>query len=292
MENSSNNFNIIEFKEDIMKKFHILERNLKLEYNSKFTKINSNLEEIELKINTLSHNNNSLLDLISKQNINLEKINKLENLGNKADQTLLTQEIQIKNIFEEISKIKNNIYKIVSDNLIIPGTVGPGSVYKNLTEYLIYQMDEFNKLRNSIVQNKKKIDDWEKTAINIISNALFKFQTHYNNKHRQTHILIEKNKGILNSKILGLETNIEKYQNKINKLLKQMDSEFQDGIQSMSKEKNQNIEELNKKIEELNSKLDFIAQNLNNKRKISSSNSNNKENNISSHFKIDDENII
>ena len=133
MENSSNNFNIIEFKEDIMKKFHIQERNLKLEYNSKFTKINSNLEEIELKINTLSHNNNSLLDLISKQNINLEKINKLENLGNKADQTLLTQEIQIKNIFEEISKIKNNIYKIVSENLIIPGTVGPGSVYKNLT---------------------------------------------------------------------------------------------------------------------------------------------------------------
>ena len=292
MENSSNYFNIIEFKEDIMKKFHILESNLKLEYNSKFTKINSNLEEIELKINTLSHNNNSLLDLISKQNINLEKINKLENLGNKADQTLLTQEIQIKNIFEEISKIKNDIYKIVSENLIIPGTVGPGSVYKNLTEYLIYQMDEFNKLRNSIVQNKKKVDDWEKTAINIISNALFKFQTHYNNKHRQTHILIEKNKGILTSKILGLETNIEKYQNKINKLLKQMDSEFQDGIQSMSKEKNKNIEELNKKIEELNSKLDFIAQNLNNKRKISSSNSNNKENNISSHFKIDDENII
>ena len=126
MENSSNNFNIIEFKEDILS-------NLKLEYNSKFTIINSNLEEIELKINTLSHNNNSLLDLISKQNINLEKINKLENLGNKADQTLLTQEIQIKNIFEEISKIKNDIYKIVSENLIIPGTVGPGSVYKNLT---------------------------------------------------------------------------------------------------------------------------------------------------------------
>ena len=91
------------------------------------------MEEIELKINTLSHNNNSLLDLISKQNINLEKINKLENLGNKADQTLLTQEIQIKNIFEEISKIKNDIYKIVSENLIIPGTVWPGSVYKNLT---------------------------------------------------------------------------------------------------------------------------------------------------------------
>ena len=85
---------------------------------------------------------------------------------------------------------------------------------------------------------------------------------------------------------------IENYQNKINKLLKQMDNEFQDGIQSMSKEKNKNIEELNKKIEELNSKLDFMAQNLNNKRKISSSNSNNKENNISSHFKIDDENII
>ena len=76
-------------------------------------------------------------------------------------------------------------------------------------------MDEFNKLRNSVLQNKKKVDEWEKTAINIISNALFKFQSHYNNKHRQTLVLIEKNKGILNDKILDLDTNIEKYTNKI-----------------------------------------------------------------------------
>jgi len=75
MKNPSENISFIEFKEDIMKKFHILENNLREEYSSKFIKVNSNFEQMELKINTISHNNNSLFNLISKQNINLEKMN-------------------------------------------------------------------------------------------------------------------------------------------------------------------------------------------------------------------------
>ena len=119
MKNSSNNNkDIIEFKEEIMKHFQILENNFKSEYNSKFSKINSNFDQMELKLNTLSHNNDSLLDLISKQNFNFEKLNNFQSFENKANQTLLTQEIQLKNILEEISRIKNDIHKITTENLI------------------------------------------------------------------------------------------------------------------------------------------------------------------------------
>ena len=286
MKNTPENISFIEFKEDIMKKMHILENNLKSEYSSKFIKINSNFEQMELKINTISHNNNSLLDSISKQNINLEKLNKLETLGTKADQTLLNQEIQIKHVLEEVSTIKKELYKIISENLTIPGRIGPGALYKNLTEYLIYQMDEFNKLRNMIIQNKNKFDDWEKTSLNIITNSLFKFQTQYNNKHKQINVLIEKNKGILNSKILDLETNIEKYQNKIDKLVKQMENE----IQKVNKEKNQNIEELENKFKEYNLKLNNITNK--NKKIRFKTNLKNKENNISPYFQMPNRDLI
>ena len=216
MKNSSNNNkDIIEFKEEIMKHFQILENNFKSEYNSKFSKINSNFDQMELKLNTLSHNNDSLLDLISKQNFNFEKLNNFQSFENKANQTLLTQEIQLKNILEEISRIKNDIHKITTENLILSGSIGPGAVFKNLSEYLVYQMDEFNKLRIETSQNKKKVADWDKTAMNTITNTLFKFQSHYNNKHKQIYVLMEKNKSLLNNKILDLETKFERYQNKI-----------------------------------------------------------------------------
>ena len=293
MKNPPENISFIEFKEDILKKFHIFENNLKSEYASKFIKINSNFEQIELKINTIFHNNNSLLDSISKQNINLEKLNKLETLGTKADQTLLTQEIQLKHVSEEISTIKKDLYKVISENLTIPGRVGPGAVFKNLTEYLVYQMDEINKLRNMISHNKNKFDDWEKTALNIITNALFKFQTQFNNKHKQINVLIEKNKGILNNKILDLETNIEKYQNKIDKLVKQMENDIQNEIQKVSKEKAQNIEEFEKKFNEFNLKLNSITPNFNKSKKIRfKSNLKNKENNITPYFKKPNEDLI
>ena len=289
MKNPLENISFIEFKEDIMNKFHILENNLREEYSSKFIKVYSNFEQMELKINTISHNNNSLLDSISKQNINLEKMNKLETLGTKADQTLLTQEIQIKHVLEEITTIKKDLYKIISENLTIPGRVGPGSLFKNLTEYIVYQMDEINKLRNMMAQNKNKFDDWEKTALNIITNALFKFQTQFNNKHQQINVLIEKNKGIFNNKLLELETNIEKYQNKIDKLVKQMENE----IQKVNKEKDQNIEELEKKVKEFNLKLSNITPNFNKSKKIKfKSNLKNKENNISPYFNMPNEVLI
>jgi len=58
-------------------------------------------------------------------------------------------------------------------------------------------MDEINKLRNMMAQNKNKFDDLEKIALNIITNALFKFQTQFNNKHKQINVLIEKIKEYL-----------------------------------------------------------------------------------------------
>ena len=294
MKNSSNNNkDIIEFKEEIMKHFQILENNFKSEYTSKFSKINSNFDQMELKLNTLSHNNDSLLDLISKQNFNFEKLNNFQSFENKANQTLLTQEIQLKNILEEISRIKNDIHKITTENLILPGSIGPGAVFKNLSEYLVYQMDEFNKLRIETSQNKKKVADWDKTAMNTITNTLFKFQSHYNNKHKQIYVLKEKNKSLLNNKILDLETKFERYQNKIDKLVKQMENEIQIGIENMNKENNKNMENFENKVEEFKLKLDVLTKEfkINNNKIKFKTNRIKKENSIPSHFQIENESL-
>ena len=274
MQLSSQSNEFIEFKDEIMKKIHILENKFLSEFNHKFSQINSNFQEMDIRINIISQNNNSLLDLVTKQNFNFDKINEFDIYKNKTDQNLITQKIQLKNILQEIKQIKDNYEKIVMENLIIPGSIGPGSTYKNLSEYLVYHMDEFNKLRNETEQNKKKTNDSEKTALSIISNALFRFQSYTDNKNRQMTVAFEKKYETFHTKILDLETKIENFKSKIDKFINSIQTEMQKILKSQ-KINNENID---KKFEEINQKINSLISDFESFKKIIFQSINNNDN--------------
>ena len=263
MQISSQNYELTEFKDEILKKIRLIENKFLSEFNSKFSQINSTFNQIDLRINTVSQNNNSLLDLISKQNFHFEKIEQFDIYKSETDKTLLTQKIQIKNVLQDIGHIKQNYEKIITENLIIPGCIGPGSVYKNLADYLVYSMEEFNKLRNETTQNKKKVGDWEKTAIDIISKALFRFQANIENKNNQMYGKFNKKFETFNTKMIDFKTDLEKYQFKIDKLINSM----QNDIESILKEKTSGIENINKRMEEFDERINQIIQDIDNYKK-------------------------
>ena len=263
MQISSQNYELTEFKDEILKKIRLIENKFLSEFNSKFSQINSTFNQIDLRINTVSQNNNSLLDLISKQNFHFEKIEQFDIYKSETDKTLLTQKIQIKNVLQDIGHIKQNYEKIITENLIIPGCIGPGSVYKNLADYLVYSMEEFNKLRNETTQNKKKVGDWEKTAIDIISKALFRFQANIENKNNQMYGKFNKKFETFNTKMIDFKTDLEKYQFKIDKLINSM----QNDIESILKEKISGIENINKRMEEFDERINQIIQDIDNYKK-------------------------
>ena len=258
MECPSHNSDLIEFKEEILKKLRSIENKFSSEFNSKLSVINTTFDKMDIKINTISQNNNSLIDLVSKQNFNFEKINQFDLFKSKIEQTLLNDKIQFKNVFQEISQMKDNYKKIVTENLIIPGCIGPGCVYKTLGDYLVYNMEEFNKLRNQTEQNKKKVSEWEKTIISMISNALSRFQIYTDNKNKETFILMEKKFETINNKILDLNEQFEKNQIEIDKLVKQI----QNDIQNIVEQNKANIEIREKKLEEFEQKINSFALNF------------------------------
>ena len=263
MQISSQNYELTEFKDEILKKIRLIENKFLSEFNSKFSQINSTFNQIDLRINTVSQNNNSLLDLISKQNFHFEKIEQFDIYKSETDKTLLAQKIQIKNVLQDIGHIKKKKEKIITENLIIPGCIGPGSVYKNLADYLVYSMEEFNKLRNETTQNKKKVGDWEKTAIDIISKALFRFQANIENKNNQMYGKFNKKFETFNTKIIDFKTDLEKYQFKIDKLINSM----QNDIETILKEKISGIENINKRMEEFDERINQIIQDIDNYKK-------------------------
>ena len=136
MQPSSLMSNFISFKDEMMKKIRLLENKLSSDFNSKYSQVNFGFEKLDSKIKAVSQTNNVILELIAKQNFNYEKINELENYKEKIGKDTLSHEVKIKNIFQEIERIKEKYDKIINDNLIVLGHIGPGCLYKNLSEYL------------------------------------------------------------------------------------------------------------------------------------------------------------
>jgi len=90
----------ITFKNEIMKELRLLETKFTSEFNSKYSTINSGFEKLDSRINIISQNNNALLELITKQNINYDKIVEFQSFKDKLEQATLTQDIKIKNILK------------------------------------------------------------------------------------------------------------------------------------------------------------------------------------------------
>ena len=264
-----------EFKNEIMKKIRLLENKFSTEFNSKFSEISKEYEKLETKMNTIYQNNNSLLELIAKLNLNYEKINDIEKFKSKAGQELLSHEIKIKNIIQDIDKLKIRYDKIISENLIVPGFVGPGGIYKNMAEYVEYQMSEFQKIRNETEQTKNKVDNSAKDALEVVKNSLVKFQKYTDEKNNDTQIILERKYNQFNEKILEFETELNKYQFKVERQMDPIQKEIQNlKIKTESPFLNENnIRHINEKINILLEDFDNIKNNKEIDKIISNNNS-------------------
>ena len=256
MQPTSTMTDYIEFKDEIMKRIRLLENKLSSDFNSKFSQISLGFEKLDMKINSITQNNNSLLGLITNQNFNYEKFEELEEFKLKAEQNLLTHEIKIKNIIQELEKLKIRYDKILNDNLIVPGYVGPGSQHKNLADYVIYQINEFQKIRNDTEQTRNKVDNSSRIALNAVNTSFAQFQRYTDEKNKDTRVMLERRYNQFSDKILELEMELNKYQFKIEKQMKPI----QGDIQKLIKLRNDPEFNNEKKFEDLNKKLNNMLE--------------------------------
>ena len=134
-------------------------RELETKLNSKiiFTenKLLSDLEKYEAKINSLMGNTKEMVISLVSQNLKLEKITELEKFKQKADSQMITHELRIKNNLEEISAMKLKYDKIISENLYVSGFIGSTCQFKNVSEYLLYNINEVSRIKTEKDQLKK-----------------------------------------------------------------------------------------------------------------------------------------
>ena len=257
------------FKEEILKIIHEIENKLAEQIKTKTSKINNDYEIINHKLDSMLESNSTMIESFTKQKMQNQKVDDLEKLIKVIDERLITNEIRTKNNINEFDRVKNSYDKILSENLNVPGIVGIGCLFKNVSDYIANNVKEINKIKADIeiLKTEKKIQNKPDALLMKNINSMLELNLIKSKGYTDTatknlkDIFIEKDKEAENIKI-EFKDIMNEYQlitdSKINSIEKL--------INKFQKEKTRNsiflekTDDYNKKNEEVNKRIQNLEK--------------------------------
>ena len=273
MQNYSFHNDLIQFKDEIFKQIRLLENQLITDINDKYTETSTICDSINNRLNLLNNNNNTLLELLTSQKLNFDKIESLEKSFNNLEQTLITNDIKLKNLISNVDHLSTRCDKIISDNLYVTGFIGPGCQFKNISEYIKQNILEFSKMKlekdRLVMENKSlksKVDNINKGSSTLVNNAMLNCQKYSDEKYSVFKNLIENQKVEINEKNVELRALIDKGDLENKKNIENIISKV-DHIQNIKYElinmTENKIKEINDKIENITQEIDILKTSKN-----------------------------
>ena len=244
--------------------------NTKLKEELLTTLKNELLEEIQIKIESFQKRNNILIEESNKiieenkrifecflqQKYQLDKLENLEKIVNKCNDSLVSHEIRINNSSGEIAAMKTKYDKIVLDNLLLSGVIGPSCSYKNLSSFLKNHISDFKKLKaeNDMIKNETKdfrikLEGASKNITNLIDSGILRCNNYTDSRINDFHSVLENKIKDMNEKNMELRMKNIQFQSKIDEQIKNLKNEYEE---KMKIQKEELIKEINNKIEYLN----------------------------------------
>ena len=273
----NNDLNI--FKEEILTHIREIETKLSKQINNKELEFNKDYKEFTDKINSLIENNKDMVSDLVTQKIKIEKISELEVFKNKVDSMLITHEVRIKNIIDDFEKFKTKYDKIVSDNLYVSGFIGNSCQFRNLSEYLFYNISEVSRMKLERDQIKREIKDLRnkmdglmKNMITLNDNSVKLCNNYTDNKQEEFRKLLLVGQQEINQKSMEMRAMVVQIQSYTEKKANSLQNEY-NKLLDMKVEFNNYIDEKYKSFEikhdELNKKAINNSDNIeNNKNKM------------------------
>ena len=204
---------IISLKNELFKEIHDVENTINQKLLKKFHDNEENIAEHFKKFNKMFIKGESLLNSLSTQIVNLDKINELENFRHKMDSIMISHEIRINNNIKDIKDMKFRYDKEINENLTVPGFVGPSCKFKSISGYISSNIDEISKIKieNEVFKKenkdlKKKVEEIIKTCLKLIDNTNTKFLQHVDVKTRNIEQFLNMKLGEFNDKIVDFKS--------------------------------------------------------------------------------------
>ena len=256
---------LIQFKDEIFKTIRLLENKLTKDITDKYAQINLIFESYNNRLNVISGNNDSLLEILASQKLNLTKMNDIEKKNYKIENSQMTHDMKIKQIFFDIEKLKEKYDKIINDNFLVTGYIGPGCQYKTMSEYILNNILEVSKLKNdkekTRMENstiKTKLDNILKSNITLIDTGLARCQKYTDRKFNDIKNILENKFVEINDKNNDLKALIDKNESDNGKIIENLTLD----LTNLQKVKEEFILVTQNKIEEINIKIDNMKQDI------------------------------
>ena len=183
------------------------------------------------------------------ENVLIDYDNKIEDLLNKQKETPNLND-EIEKINSKYEKQKNElntkIEELIKENEDLQNKINSNSEFK-------YTIDDINKIKNNLEEEKNKIEDKYKEEINSLNNNIKNLKDHLNELEEKEKELNENQ----NENILITTTNqpiIEKIE--VDEFIKRNDKDY-------SKRQKESNDNLDNEIKELTTKIDKLTYELN-----------------------------
>ena len=187
------------FKEEILSYLRERDSFFIEKINSLQFKTDINNKKIEALSENLETNYNTFLSKQVELAAKLEKVKSYEAFINKANDKLISQEIRLNNIKDDMNINFQKYDKIVLENLIVPGYIGKGAKYSNCKIFfseIIKEMDKFNNYKE---KNVLDLSSYKERLENIIKTFQFVVDNYNNSQIKYlTKLNDQTNKNILN----------------------------------------------------------------------------------------------
>ena len=209
------NKEILELKDIFFKEIREVEKSFKKNIAEISSSSDEKNKQNEEKINLSIQKNEQLYDKMLLEKSNLEKIGQLDITYKKINDKLISHEIKINEILNSNKRLNSNYDRIISDNLKVPGFVGPSCIYKNLSEYIQHNIKEVEKIKiekeieKKIVEDMKyKIDGLIKTILNLVDSSVLRCNKYADNKQKYLEDILNNKLVEINEKNMDLRAQI------------------------------------------------------------------------------------
>ena len=267
------------FKDEIFGSLREIESNFKERMADLESKLKKDVEDFKMKINQITVNHNEIKELLVPHKVKIEKIVELENFKNKFNDMLITHEVRIKNNFDEITKLRLRYDKLISENFYVPGYIGHACQFKNLSDYLSFNINEVTKLkidkeqiRKDFKELKMREDNIMKSMVTLNDTTVQICNTYTDGKNKAIKEILDRSLEQLNQKSFEMRAMIHQFAENAKKIEEKNKEELEKIIEiknNINDELKNNALELKKFTDEVTKKLKENGSDIiNNKKKV------------------------
>ena len=250
------------FKDEIYATVRELEKKVFLELSKKNNEINTSLTTFNEKVNSIIESNKSMIESITNQKVHFDKIKELDSEGKLINRQLATHKARIDTLSSDLHKILNRYEKMLKENIIISGYIGPGCNFKNLGDFAITLIKDIKKLKEEKKQLKNDVNESKAKMQLLMKNMCYMMEFYSikikDLKDNELESMLENKLNKINESTKESNINLAKTQNLIENKINDLGKE----IEKINDNKININSMLNNKFEDIKKKEDDISEKL------------------------------